>query len=181
MHIYNLHSQIEKSNEIINVLTKFKDEYEKNNQGVEIIKDGWKDYRTIQLQVPNGFLHPETNSHFDSATIYQISVTDAILVLQNHVVRLQKALEEEQYLKTGTKVYVSGRAGASAYTNKNGELVASIKVFVEKLELISQKMPSNQQTAIQPTNYPMQQGYDQPQAQYTLPQGNIDSGFNPPF
>lgn len=86
-----------------------------------------------------------------------------------------------EYLKTGTKVYVSGRAGASAYTNKNGELVASIKVFVEKLELISQKMPSNQQTASQPTNYPMQQGYDQPQAQYTVPQGNIASGFNPPF
>ena len=96
MHIYNLHSQIEKSNEIINVLAKCKDEYEKNNQGVEIIKDGWKDYRTIQLQVPNGFINPGTSDHWSGATIYQISVTDAILVLQNHVVRLQKALEEEQ-------------------------------------------------------------------------------------
>lgn len=96
MHIYNLHSQIEKSNEIINVLAQCKDEYEKNNQCVEIIKNGWKDYRTIQLQVPNGFLNPGTNDHFGGATIYQISVPDAILVLQNHVVRLQKALEEEQ-------------------------------------------------------------------------------------
>ena len=50
MHIYNLHSQIEKSNEIINVLAKCKDEYEKNNQGVEIIKDGWKEYSATSAE-----------------------------------------------------------------------------------------------------------------------------------
>ena len=31
-----------------------------------------------------------------SSRIYQISVPDAILVLENHIVRLSKALEEEQ-------------------------------------------------------------------------------------
>lgn len=96
MQIFNLHSQIEKTNEVINVLSKCKEEYKKNNQGVEIIHDGWNAYRSIQLQVPNRFLDSQSNDHFGSATIYQISVPDAILVLQNHIVRLQKALEEEQ-------------------------------------------------------------------------------------
>ena len=34
MQIYNLYSQIEKSNEMINVLSKCKDEYEKDNDGI---------------------------------------------------------------------------------------------------------------------------------------------------
>lgn len=96
MHIYNLHSQIEKSNEIINILTKCKDEYEKNNEGVEVIQDGWKNFRTVQIQIPTGFINPNRSDDFSGATIYQISVPDTILVLQNHVVRLQKALDEEQ-------------------------------------------------------------------------------------
>lgn len=93
--IYNLYSQIEKSNEIINVLKECKDKYEKNNEGVDIISDQWGHYQTIELNVPERFLHKEGSS-FSGARIYQISVPDAILVLENHVIRLNKALEEEQ-------------------------------------------------------------------------------------
>ena len=93
--IYNLYSQIEKSNEIINVLKKCKDEYEKNNKGVDIIRDHWGNQQSIELAVPERFLHKE-GSYVSGARIYQISVPDAILVLENHIIRLSKALEEEQ-------------------------------------------------------------------------------------
>lgn len=93
--IYNLYSQIEKSNEIIEILKKCKDGYEKSQDGVDIIKDGWGDYKSIELRVPQRFLNPEASS-FSGATVYQISVPDAILVLENHVVRLSKSLELEQ-------------------------------------------------------------------------------------
>lgn len=92
--IYNLYSQIEKSNEIIEILKKCKDEYEKNQEGLDIIKDQWGNYQSIELHVPQRFLNPEGSS-FSGATVYQISVPDAILVLENHVVRLSKALELE--------------------------------------------------------------------------------------
>lgn len=93
--IYNLYSQIEKSNEVINILRKCKEQYEKDNQGVDVIRDSWGDLKTIELRVPERFLRANA-SDFAGATIYQISVPDAILVLENHVVRLQKALEAEQ-------------------------------------------------------------------------------------
>ena len=93
--IYNLYSQIERSNEIIEVLKKCKDEYEKNQEGVDIIKDGWVNHQSIELHVPERFLNPEGSS-FNGARVYQISVPDAILVLENHVVRLSKSLELEQ-------------------------------------------------------------------------------------
>lgn len=93
--IYNLYSQIEKSNEIIEILKKCKDEYEKNQEGVDIIGDGWGSCQSIELHVPERFLNPKGSS-FSGARIYQISVPDAILVLENHVVRLSKSLELEQ-------------------------------------------------------------------------------------
>ena len=93
--IYNLYSQIEKSNEIIEILKKCKDEYEKDQEGLDIIKDCWGNYKSIELHVPERFLNPEGSS-FSGARIYQISVPDAILVLENHVVRLSKSLELEQ-------------------------------------------------------------------------------------
>lgn len=96
MQIYNLYKQIESSNEVINVLNKCKEQYEKDNNGVDIIRDDWKEHRTIQLQIPDRFLRPGHDSPFSGTTIYQISVPDAILVLENHVVRLRKALEVEQ-------------------------------------------------------------------------------------
>lgn len=93
--IYNLYSQIERSNEIIEILKKCKDGYEKSQDGVDIIKDCWGDYKSIELHVPQRFLNLESSS-FSGATVYQISVPDAILVLENHVVRLSKSLELEQ-------------------------------------------------------------------------------------
>ena len=95
MQIYNLYSQIEKSNEIINVLKQCKDRYEKDNKGVDIIREQWGNHQSIELQVPERFLKPDGSS-YGGARIYQISVPDAILVLENHIVRLSKALEEEQ-------------------------------------------------------------------------------------
>lgn len=94
MQIYNLYSQIEKSNEIIEVLTKCKEQYEKDNQGVEIIRDNWNSHQSIELHIPDRFTNPK-GSFFGGATIYHISVPDAILVLENHVVRLHKSLENE--------------------------------------------------------------------------------------
>ena len=96
MHIYNLYSQIEKSNNIINVLKQCKEQYEKDCNGVDIISTNWSGSRSIQLQIPDGFLNPKTSDPWHSSNIYQISVPDAILVLENHVIRLNKALEEEQ-------------------------------------------------------------------------------------
>ena len=93
--IYNLYSQIEKSNEIIEILKNCKDECEKNQEGLDIIKDQWGNYKSIELHVPQRFLNPEGSS-FSGATVYQISVPDAIIVLENHVVRLSKSLEFEQ-------------------------------------------------------------------------------------
>ena len=93
--IYNLYSQIERSNGIIEVLKKCKDEYEKNQEGIDIIRDGWGNHQSIELHVPERFLNPKGSS-FDGARVYQISVPDAILVLENHVVRLSKSLELEQ-------------------------------------------------------------------------------------
>ena len=94
MQIYNLHSLIEKSNELIRILTECKEQYEKDSNGVDIITDQWNIHRSIELHIPDRFRNPNSHS-LDSATIHQISVPDAILVLQNHVVRLNKALEEE--------------------------------------------------------------------------------------
>lgn len=93
--IFNLYSQIEKSNEIINVLKQCKDRYEKDNKGLEIIRDNWGHGQSIQLCIPERFLRDDACS-MESSRIYQISVPDAILVLENHIVRLSKALEEEQ-------------------------------------------------------------------------------------
>lgn len=93
--IYNLYSQLEKSNEVIGILNKCKDQYEKDNKGVEIIQDQWGSCQSIELRVPDRFLRQNASS-FASATIYHISVPDAILVLENHVIRLIKALEAEQ-------------------------------------------------------------------------------------
>ena len=95
MQIYNLYSQIEKSNGIIEILKKCKEKYEKDNEGVDIIRDTWGNHQSIELHVPERFLNPNGSS-YNGAKVYQISVTDAILVLENHVVRLSKALEEEQ-------------------------------------------------------------------------------------
>ena len=94
--IYNLYSQIEKSNEIIELLKKFKDRYEKNNEGIDIIRNGWGDYQSIELAIPHNFFRTEEDRHCNGARIYQISIPDAILVLENHVVRLAKVLEMEQ-------------------------------------------------------------------------------------
>ena len=93
--IYNLYSQIEESNKIINVLKQCKDRYEKNNDGLDIIRDNWGNGQSIQLCIPEKFLRDDGSS-MSSSRIYQISVPDAILVLENHIVRLSKALEEEQ-------------------------------------------------------------------------------------
>lgn len=93
--IYNLYSQIEKSNEIIEILKKCKDRYEKNNEGIDIIRDGWGNYQSIELAIPDNFFGAE-DRHCNGARIYHISIPDAILVLENHVVRLAKVLEMEQ-------------------------------------------------------------------------------------
>ena len=93
--IYNLYSQIEKSNGIIEILKKCKDEYEKDNKGVDLIRDQWGNCQSIELHVPERFLNPNGSS-FNGARIYQISLPDAILVLENHVIRLSKSLEFEQ-------------------------------------------------------------------------------------
>lgn len=93
--IFNLHSQIEKSNEVLSILKKCKDEYEKNQNGIEIIQNQWGSLETIELVVPERFLNPEGRSWDGAARIYQISVPDAILVIEKHIVRLREALEIE--------------------------------------------------------------------------------------
>lgn len=42
------------------------------------------------------------------------------------------------YLKKGVKVYVEGKPSASAYKNKQGEIVASLECRIDRLEFVSQ-------------------------------------------
>ncbi|MCQ2231667.1 MAG: hypothetical protein MJZ30_07465 [Paludibacteraceae bacterium] len=93
--IYNLYSQIEKSNEVITILEKCKEQYEKDNEGIDIIPNNWSSHKYIELHIPDRFLHSDA-SPYSGTSIYHISVTEAILVLQNHIVRLEKALEAEK-------------------------------------------------------------------------------------
>ena len=44
-----------------------------------------------------------------------------------------------QYVKAGTKVLVEGKPSASAYTNKEGQLVANLRVFATNVEMLSSK------------------------------------------
>lgn len=93
--IYNLYSQLEKSNELLNTLRQCKDEYEKNSKGIDIIRDQWGQFQSIELAVPERFLNPNGSS-FSGARIFQISVPDAILVLESHIQRLEESLIYEQ-------------------------------------------------------------------------------------
>lgn len=93
--IYNLYSQLETSNELLNTLRQCKDEYEKNSEGIDIIRDQWGQFQSIELAVPERFLNPKGSS-FSGARIFQISVPDAILVLESHIQRLEKSLIYEQ-------------------------------------------------------------------------------------
>lgn len=93
--IYNLYSQLETSNKLLNTLRQCKDEYEKNSEGIDIIRDQWGQFQSIELAVPDRFLNPNGSS-FSGARIFQISVPDAILVLESHIQRLEKSLIYEQ-------------------------------------------------------------------------------------
>ena len=93
--IYNLYSQLETSNKLLNTLRQCKDEYEKNSEGIDIIRDQWGQFQSIELAVPERFLNPNGSS-FSGARIFQISVPDAILVLESHIQRLEKSLIYEQ-------------------------------------------------------------------------------------
>lgn len=93
--IYNLYSQLETSNKLLNTLRQCKDEYEKNSEGIDIIRDQWGQFQSIELAVPDRFLNPNGSS-FSGARIFQISVPDAILVIENHIMRLEKSLKHEQ-------------------------------------------------------------------------------------
>lgn len=93
--IYNLYSQLETSNELLNTLRQCKDEYEKNSEGIDIIRDQWDRFQSIELAIPDRFLNPNGSS-FSGARIFQISVPDAILVLESHIQRLEKSLIYEQ-------------------------------------------------------------------------------------
>lgn len=95
--IYNLHSQIEKNNEIIEILKKCENQYEKDNEGIDMIRDNWGNCQTVTISIPDKFIKSDSSTYLPgSATIYQISVPDTILVLESHVVRLKKALAEEE-------------------------------------------------------------------------------------
>lgn len=93
--IYNLYSQIEKTNEVISILEKCKEQYEKDNEGIDIIPNNWSSHKYIELHIPDRFLHSDA-SPYSGTSIYHISVTEAILVLQNHIVRLEKSLDAEK-------------------------------------------------------------------------------------
>lgn len=93
--IYNLYSQLETSNELLNTLRQCEDKYEKNSEGIDVIRDKWERFQSIELVVPDRFLN-RGGSSFSGARIFQISVPDAILVLESHIQRLEKSLIYEQ-------------------------------------------------------------------------------------
>ena len=52
-----------------------------------------------------------------------------------------------KYVLKGTKVFVSGFPSINAYINKNGQIVANQKIYVEKLELLG-KADNSQEAKI---------------------------------
>ncbi len=51
-----------------------------------------------------------------------------------------QSTEIAKYLKSGTKVYIEGRPKADYYANKDtGEIIASINISVQNIELLSGK------------------------------------------
>lgn len=51
-----------------------------------------------------------------------------------------------QYLKKGTQVYVEGIPSVDAYTNKEGKLVANLKLRVNQIQLLGSAKPHEQTT-----------------------------------
>lgn len=63
-----------------------------------------------------------------------------------------------EFIKAGSKVYVEGTPSASAYSNKNGQLAASLELNVKMVELLDKKPQDAGNTQGQPqdSNTPSQ-------------------------
>lgn len=68
------------------------------------------------------------------------------------------------YLKKGQKVLIEGKPSARAYTNKDGQVMASLEVRVDNLELIG--------------GAPQQQAQPQQQGQQRFPQAHAGGGVD---
>ena len=67
----------------------------------------------------------------------------------------------ERYLHKGTKMVVTGRIQNDNYTNREGQMVYSVRVIVEELEFAESKNASGGQS-----------GYDNGGSNYSAPAGN---------
>lgn len=95
--IYNLYSQIEKTNESIVKMENCIEMCKNGELRDDIIPDKYTFGGSVRLQVPQWMTdgRVDKNTSFSSCTIYDISMVDAVAVLKNHVVRLQKELDEK--------------------------------------------------------------------------------------
>ena len=70
--------------------------------------------------------------------------------------KLDKNKKLVNHLTKGTKVYVSGRPQANAYTNDKGQTIASINVWVNELEFCGGKADKTEKAEQTPSPKPIQ-------------------------
>ena len=54
----------------------------------------------------------------------------------------------QEYLRKGSKVYVSGTPAVNAYTNCNGEAAGNIELRLEEIEFLSSKPAESNEAAV---------------------------------
>lgn len=96
MQIYNLYSQIEKTEKMLTTLKEVGSKFDKKDNGVEIITTHWGENKTVEIHIPERMINPEAGSDFGCHKVYGISISDTLIVLKSHLKRLKKALELEQ-------------------------------------------------------------------------------------
>lgn len=86
--IYNLLDQINRTNTAITGLKGLKEKEPRDG----IIPDKYSFSGSVRIEIPSWMIKGDRDD--TSCQIYDISVADAILVLENHVVRKQKEYDE---------------------------------------------------------------------------------------
>ena len=88
--IYNLLDQIDRTNTAISKLKEVKDRAPRDG----IITDKYSFSGSVKIEIPTWMIGDKNPSPCSSCSVYDISIADAILILENHVVRKQKEYDD---------------------------------------------------------------------------------------
>ena len=88
--IYNLLDQINRTNTAITKLKEVKEREPSDG----IIPDKYSFSGSVKIEIPSWMIEGKNASSLSSCAIYDISIADAILVFENHVVRKQKEYDD---------------------------------------------------------------------------------------